>query len=1455
MKKNTSIKIIGLSTLFATALMVGSTLSWLAPTASMENAKNPITGEVQDEYYASGTGTSGDPYVITKPRHLYNLAWLQYLGFYNKNSGDDNHQFYFKLGANIDMSSFGPIPPIGTELNPFVGNFNGMGYVISNVTISNEFSDYTAHPSAISAWDTSTKKQPHILGLFGVIGEYPGGNKNSTYSTTVNEFINTGITGATIKTVLPDSLVGIAAGYVRDSDTSDTHNVLKNVVVDNSTISLPESGTTSSYGKDVSNNALTNISEYSLVGYTNNKSSVVRASKSVYGVNVDNNYTFNATESGNVNGWGGSVDMKSVLERLITIKGTKSKAAFPFKKTITHNPNGTTSTSTTNTSQKNNAHTVTLVNDNDQWGHFQFLHRNDDYDTNYAMFGGGHYEVDQYNEYLQSAKISTDSTHYLSGSSLNSNSGSITNATSEANAVTWLAPSKSGGSGKIYTTYTSGYTTRTHYLVASGATLSLTTTANNGTTFTRSEIDGKVRFTYNGYYLNYDGSWKMTRITGAPTEPPRPTPPTPPDAPTLPPVPVMPKQADYFNTVSQIADSDSYLNYSGSVPAIFASTPSSNAWSFTTEPTNNGTTKIFITIDGTSYYIANSTSNSGNATFTTSQSSGATWTVVGSNDHYRFYYRYQSGSWYNRTTYYYYLQNNDGNLYLYRSAANASLDTSIATEFELKSADIPDVAAYNAALSQYNADLATYNAAVAAYDGEVADYNVAYNQYLLDVEEYETVTYPEYEDDLEDFMERYAAFDATTHKLTVTGSLSTTQYLDHEISGMNYEGDDVTYFPLSTVNNTSDFSPDKTNTGYIVSGSSITSSDTNLTQLNSIVRFSDLFGLDQWTFNGSTKPKSLSNDFNLTTGEFNAIYTIKKSGNNLVRSENIANDYTNYVKLKDAKRTLGNVLKTANNPKKKAYGVHFMDAAISMDALMEADYVKVNGEVHTNYQLPVNSIDFHLKEFGYINFIAGTYYRNDSDDRNDSFFSVYLIERLENTEDEPTRNNKIHRILEIKNVYQHNTKNKTYSYVYELTDGDTTFFTKPYVVTSSEGDKEWLYDSLSDWEPNQYVNALPQNYTKVFDTDVIKKNNIDGSNTTNDFDFHPFYFEIPMNDGEFCLGSVPGATGAYLMYLDIAANAAKTNRTIVYEKFTFTQKTYTHPLGVALQPIPATSGGGTTPVISISSVIDYTDSACVEIQPTANGDYSIDREANSVALARADTTHAPPIYAGEDVTFTGTGDLVPVPVSSTSHNIQRMQYFDYMINTNTLCVTTFTDYYSTSGAFENRVIEQNKYSGTAVTDSPTSTLVYDPTGILGTVQDDSDDMKIYNTFSGVSMATNFFTSPTQLIIDLNRLSGTKIVEFKFVQNGDSYTDSTTLVVEIDNDASQTEIYYKYAGYTILLTPSAGGSVTITIISYTGSFTTYTYNNVTGDTEESSVDTVIVINGEDVTGANQVIPHP
>ena len=63
------------------------------------------------------------------------------------------------------------------------------------------------------------------------------------------------------------------------------------------------------------------------------------------------------------------------------------------------------------------------------------------------------------------------------------------------------------------------------------------------------------------------------------------------------------------------------------------------------------------------------------------------------------------------------------------------------------------------------------------------------------------------------------------------------------------------------------------------------------------------------------------------------------------------------------------------------------------------------------------------------------------------------------------------RILEIKNVYQHKDKTKTYSYVYELTDGTSTFYTKPYRITNSEGGK--LFLDGTTYTKNTYVNTKP----------------------------------------------------------------------------------------------------------------------------------------------------------------------------------------------------------------------------------------------------------------------------------------------------------------------------------------------------------------------------------------------
>ena len=312
MKSRKPLITVAISALFIALATTGLSVAWFTSIASTRRSDNPIGGVVQDTYYESGTGDAADdpstpeiegPYVITRPRHLYNLAWLQDLGFYNKHDGsDDDHQFYFKLGADIDMSRFSAIPPIGTEQNPFVGNFDGNGFTISGVTISNDFEDYSSHPSVITGWNgevegTQPIEKPHIIGLFGVVGDYSNtANKPTSYSSSINELVNTAIDGATIKTAVNDSLMGIAAGYVKDADLTDSHHMLKNVVIDNSSLLLPASGSTTSYGNDTSGNALSNISNYSLVGYTNDTTNVVKASKTMYGVNIDTNKVYAATE-------------------------------------------------------------------------------------------------------------------------------------------------------------------------------------------------------------------------------------------------------------------------------------------------------------------------------------------------------------------------------------------------------------------------------------------------------------------------------------------------------------------------------------------------------------------------------------------------------------------------------------------------------------------------------------------------------------------------------------------------------------------------------------------------------------------------------------------------------------------------------------------------------------------------------------------------------------------------------------------------------------------------------------------------------------------------------------------------------------------------------------------------------------------------------------------------------
>ena len=67
--------------------------------------ENPdISGYSTAAYFARGDGSEENPYIITNRRHLYNLAWLQYLGNFNETvtEGDKvnlKKQYHFKINA------------------------------------------------------------------------------------------------------------------------------------------------------------------------------------------------------------------------------------------------------------------------------------------------------------------------------------------------------------------------------------------------------------------------------------------------------------------------------------------------------------------------------------------------------------------------------------------------------------------------------------------------------------------------------------------------------------------------------------------------------------------------------------------------------------------------------------------------------------------------------------------------------------------------------------------------------------------------------------------------------------------------------------------------------------------------------------------------------------------------------------------------------------------------------------------------------------------------------------------------------------------------------------------------------------------------------------------------------------------------------------------------------------
>ena len=309
--KRYSLALFG-SVLVATFTATGAfSFAWFT---NNNNITRDFSGETKGAYFASGDGSSEKPFIINKPIHLYNLSWLQYLGFFNEdkkdadgNTGKDNaidKQYYFKISADLDMNGW-ILPPIGTKTNPFVGNFDGGNYTISNLTISNKIGtdagNITKHPGVVTETHFNSEDNPNIIGFFGVIGSV--GTYSLTFSSDINAVSNFYLDGVKIYTYNSNVLCGMLAGYV--------NGTLTNAGVHYGNMNIAK-GT-----QNISDFA--NVSSYSLIGDYNKEK-----------------YSWDDDPDGGDVGYGTSTDIRQLYYDLGGSDGTSSievsgKQALPFR--------------------------------------------------------------------------------------------------------------------------------------------------------------------------------------------------------------------------------------------------------------------------------------------------------------------------------------------------------------------------------------------------------------------------------------------------------------------------------------------------------------------------------------------------------------------------------------------------------------------------------------------------------------------------------------------------------------------------------------------------------------------------------------------------------------------------------------------------------------------------------------------------------------------------------------------------------------------------------------------------------------------------------------------------------------------------------------------------------------------------------------------------------------------
>lgn len=1285
------------------------------------------TGSSAEAYYHSGTGTEDEPFIITTPRHLYNFAWLQYLGTYNKTIEDGNYKnYYFQLGVNgttnqtLNMDGW-YLPPIGTTVNPFIGNFNGQGWKITNLHTTNNFGDFgNKHPSTIVAPnETAAIGQENfancdVIGFFGSVGKFNqtriNPNVNSGTVASNNSVSDFYLVDCYVNTATSATILGSVAGYV-NATVSDVGLVSSHLNIESSNPSATS----------LTSKTSTNISEFAVVGYAEEAYTTHKTKNSTIIYNPTYDYShFNFKGMGSQADWGGSMKMDDLYNRYRNaMNSTYAKTngqgySFNYVFQEVHKSDGTIVQETQSSNNamygnyyypkryynsstpENGEYYASLRSESNTIG--QAI--NNEYSSGRFNYISGLYK-DVYTVTRNGAaktgyKIHDGNNHYLSYDKENDEFETVT---SEASATIWLFEN-----GGLYTYDEEAYSTTIIRYLNGTTDLEASLSTTKTTTWSWDDTFGTFKYTYNGkdYYLNcLNGAFKMA------------------------------------NNLVITDGNGNYIRRNGNNIENTTNIDNATVWTFSTNGVNPSGYLIDVTdntkrltINGTSL-ITNNTGTSwhqdgtnvfsGNKAIkfngtnwvvdtlntyliqynghyltytlgdTTTRTNGTPWTLsntlinengngtISYNDGNNTYYlRYNTGlartnnanqatTWYhdqygiyhNDNGTRYYIQYNNGwvaqeaykKYYISYNSNYISLSgTTVGNTTNINSATIWNFSNFTNETYPSGTISTTINgnmyylSSPSVSTGYVGYLSVSMsekhtftntNGYLQDsstncyVFYYELSGYTNnwwtysgqdtqlvfipYEEPIP-FAQigAYTNYISRTDKVNIGLTRNATTAYDLSCTKTSAISE-FNYIPLNA--NKTTFAVENNNTGYIIGGGYEGSGQ------KSDIRISQYY-IRNINYNSNYINVSGSGD-NQTFRSFkdNVIQTINASGVVTINDNN-----NNFVKYKASKEQLVNTLSNnGQNNNAKLYGLHFMDASININHLVVAPKVLINGKTYTNYEMPEDCIDFQVASKGYINFFAGTYYTN-----NDSFFSLHEIIR-DTDEESPTFN----KILAIKHISKIYSANQSYGDGYKAADN------------------VYLYED-GTWSDTDVSNN--SKYTLTFDKAWIEKqtspSSIGYQYTGSVYYGRVFYFEIPVNKGEFALGSVSGGTGAYLFYLDIGANAAPVDRTIITQQTTSTQESLIYVNGIQI-------------LATGSTFTSDTDSCVAVIKTTNSGAVNISRTDNTVTFTATSTLDS--TYKDDSITLSGATWAPTATATSTS---KVLRYVDYNRATDKLYYTT-----------------------------------------------------------------------------------------------------------------------------------------------------------------------------------------